>query len=109
MNNNNTTAGYINACGLPEARLAIAKHHSTLLSSSSSSASSSSTASTNDEEMKYQKGRDVTMDDVIIANGASGALELALTALLDHDSVLLGKKLCSLFLLYMHISFSRLI
>ena len=104
MINNNTTAGYINACGLPEARLAIAKHHS-----SSSSASSSSTASTNDEEMKYQKGRDVTMDDVIIANGASGALELALTALLDDDSVLLGKKLCRLLLPYMHISFSRLL
>lgn len=32
----------------------------------------------------------VSMDDVIIANGASGALELALTALLDEDSVLLG-------------------
>ena len=104
MNNNNTTAGYINACGLPEARLAIAKHHSTLLASSSSS-----TASTNDEEMKYQKGRDVTMDDVIIANGASGALELALTALLDDDSVLLGKKLCRLFLPCTHISFSKLI
>ena len=32
----------------------------------------------------------VSMDHVIIANGASGALELALTALLDEDSVLLG-------------------
>ena len=47
-------AGYVNACGTPEARAAIAKYHST------SSA-----------------------EDVIVANGASGALELALTALLD--------------------------
>lgn len=48
------TAGYVNACGTPEARAAIANYHST------SSA-----------------------EDVIVANGASGALELALTALLD--------------------------
>lgn len=47
-------AGYVNACGTPEARAAIAKYHS---------ASSP--------------------EDVIVANGASGALELALTALLD--------------------------
>jgi tyrosine aminotransferase len=52
-------AGYVNACGTPEARAAIAKHH------------------------------DTTDDNVIVANGASGALELALTALLDEDSVLL--------------------
>lgn len=32
----------------------------------------------------------LTSDDIIVANGVSGALELALTALLDEDSVLLG-------------------
>jgi len=56
----NMAAGYVNACGTPEARAAIAKYHST------SSA-----------------------EDVIVANGASGALELALTALLDEGSILL--------------------
>jgi DNA-binding transcriptional MocR family regulator len=33
----------------------------------------------------------VTPDDVIIANGVSGALELALSSLLDDDTALLGK------------------
>jgi len=56
-------AGYVNACGTPEARAAIAKHHSNLIQ--------------------------VSPEDVIVASGASGALELALTALLDEDSVLL--------------------
>jgi aspartate/methionine/tyrosine aminotransferase len=36
----------------------------------------------------------LTSDDVIVANGVSGALELALTALLDEDSVLLGAYFC---------------
>jgi tyrosine aminotransferase len=53
-------AGYINALGKPEARAAIAKHHGAK-----------------------------SPDDVIIANGCSGALELALTALLDPGTVLL--------------------
>ena len=52
-------AGYVNACGAPNARLAIASHHGT------------------------------SPDNVIVANGASGALELALTALIDEDSILL--------------------
>ena len=33
----------------------------------------------------------VSPDDVIVANGVSGALELVLTALLDEDTVLLGE------------------
>lgn len=57
-------AGYINACGLPAARVAIAAHHA-------------SAATT------------VTADHVIVANGCSGALELVLTALLDQGDLLL--------------------
>eukprot|EP00980_Cylindrotheca_fusiformis_P025775 scaffold14589_cov106-Cylindrotheca_fusiformis.AAC.4 len=59
-------AGYINACGTLQARNAIAKHHS------------------------YQ-AHDAVIgpDNVIVANGCSGALELALTALLDTHSTLL--------------------
>lgn len=59
-------AGYVNACGTPHARAAIAAHHSKQCSVSS-----------------------VSPDDVIVANGASGALELALTALLDIGTVIL--------------------
>lgn len=57
-------AGYVPACGTWEARCAIAQHHST-------------------------PNGTVLPDDVIIANGCSGALELVLTALLDEDSILL--------------------
>lgn len=65
------TAGYVNACGLPDARAAVAKHHSS-------------------------ETGEVDPEDVIIASGASGALELALTALLDEDTVLLGEwRACS--------------
>jgi tyrosine aminotransferase len=53
--------GYVNACGTPEARAAIAERH----------------------------GASATADNVIVASGCSGALELALTALLDADSILL--------------------
>eukprot|EP00814_Leptocylindrus_danicus_P003945 CAMPEP_0116024524 /NCGR_PEP_ID=MMETSP0321-20121206/12371_1 /TAXON_ID=163516 /ORGANISM="Leptocylindrus danicus var. danicus, Strain B650" /LENGTH=495 /DNA_ID=CAMNT_0003496277 /DNA_START=83 /DNA_END=1570 /DNA_ORIENTATION=- len=55
---------YVNACGSDDARLAIAAHHST-------------------ENTK------VDVDDVIIGCGCSGALELALTALLDEGSSIL--------------------
>jgi tyrosine aminotransferase len=57
-------AGYVNALGLPAAREAIATLHS-----------SSSWR--------------LHADQVVVANGCSGALELALTALLDVDSILL--------------------
>jgi tyrosine aminotransferase len=57
-------AGYANACGTPEARQAIAKYHS------------------------YPE-HVIRPDNVIVANGCSGALELALTALLDPGTVLL--------------------
>lgn len=56
-------AGYVNACGLPEARKAIAKFHSAAEETS-----------------------------VIVANGCSGALEIALTALLDPGTILLVPK-----------------
>lgn len=62
-------AGYVGATGTREAREAIARHHS----------------------FDSASGGEVGPDDVIIASGASGALEIALTALLDGDSVLLGE------------------
>lgn len=61
---NDHAASYSNACGTNEARLAIAKHHS------------------------YSEIR-VSPDNVIVANGCSGALELALTSLLDPGTTLL--------------------
>lgn len=66
-------AGYVNACGTPRARAAIAAHHSTQYTDANEPCSVSR----------------VSPDDVIVANGASGALELALTALLDMGSVIL--------------------
>lgn len=57
-------AGYVNACGSNEARAAIAKSCTTLAVA-------------------------VSPDDVVIANGCSGALELALTTILDEGSILL--------------------
>ena len=58
------TAGYVNACGTSIARDAVALYHS------------------------FPENR-VSMEQVVIANGCSGALELALTALLDPGTVLL--------------------
>jgi tyrosine aminotransferase len=60
------SAGYINACGLPAAREAIAKHHSYPIA-----------------------GGQVTADNVIVASGCSGTLELVLTALLDPGTAIL--------------------
>lgn len=57
-------AGYVNACGTPAAREAIAKYHS------------------------YPE-HVIDSDNVIVANGCSGSLELALTTLLDPGSILL--------------------
>lgn len=59
-------AGYVNALGKPEARQAIANHYATAWNQTS-----------------------LSFDRVVIANGCSGALELALTALLDPGSILL--------------------
>jgi tyrosine aminotransferase len=69
-------AGYVNACGAPEARAAVAKHHSHQCNG-------------NDDEGSSTLEHTVPPDDVIIANGASGALELALSSLLDKDTILL--------------------
>jgi tyrosine aminotransferase len=57
-------AGYVNACGTPEARQAIADYHS------------------------YPEHK-IRPENIIVANGCSGALELALTALLDPGTILL--------------------
>eukprot|EP00984_Skeletonema_dohrnii_P031476 scaffold24019_cov159-Skeletonema_dohrnii-CCMP3373.AAC.1 len=71
-------AGYVNAVGTAEARHAIHKYHYP------------NTNNTNLDDREADSNIVVTSpDDVIVANGASGALELGLTALLDEDSVLL--------------------
>jgi tyrosine aminotransferase len=57
-------AGYVNACGTPEARQAIADAHS-------------------------YPAHKISPDNVIVANGCSGALELALSALLDPGTAIL--------------------
>lgn len=61
---NHDLAGYSHACGSPMARKAIASHHS------------------------YPEVR-IRPDNVIVTNGCSGALNLALNALLDEDSTVL--------------------
>lgn len=73
-----TTAGYANACGTAEARYAIHKYHYP-----------NTTLQRDDVEEDVNDIVRTSPDDVIVANGASGGLELALTALLDEDSVLL--------------------
>ena len=62
-------AGYVNACGTDKARESIADHYGV-----------------------------ISPDQVIVANGCSGALELALTSLLDDDTYLLVP--CPAFPLY---------
>jgi tyrosine aminotransferase len=79
-----SSAGYANAIGIIEARIAIAKHHRDHQTSKRS----------DDDDDDDERGKGsvmVTPDDVIIANGVSGALELALSSLLDDDTALLGK------------------
>jgi tyrosine aminotransferase len=61
-------AGYINACGLLSARQAIAHYHS----------------SSNNNSSKR-----ISAENVIIASGCSGVLELVLTALLDPGTFIL--------------------
>ncbi len=89
--------GYINACGTNQARLAIAKHHSShyrrrgmqrrMLSKNDDINGCGSAAMGGRANVEIS----VSPDDVIVANGVSGALELALTALLDEDTVLLSE------------------
>jgi tyrosine aminotransferase len=61
------SAGYINACGMQAARQAIAAYHS------------------------YAE-QEITSENVIVASGCSGALELALTSMLDPGTFLLVPK-----------------
>lgn len=87
--------GYINACGTLQARIAIAKHHSShrfqrkMLNEDDNTSGGDNI----DANCVAADGLPITPDDVIIANGVSGALELALTALLDEDTVLLGESI----------------
>ena len=74
-------AGYVNACGTGDARVAIHKYHYPN--------SSTLQKHEGDKEEEEELVVTTTPDDVIVANGASGSLEIALTALLDEDSVLL--------------------
>jgi len=71
-------AGYVNACGIPQARNAIAQFHNPNNKNANKASSSSAPAD----------GAALS-DHVVIANGCSGALELALTAILDPGSILL--------------------
>lgn len=61
---NRQSISYANACGTHAARVAIARHHS------------------------YPEHR-ISADNVVVANGCSGALELAITALLDPGTSIL--------------------
>eukprot|EP00986_Skeletonema_menzelii_P003241 scaffold971_cov142-Skeletonema_menzelii.AAC.5 len=72
------SAGYVNATGTPEARHAIHKYHYPNANNTS--------LHDGDDEFNIVV---TSPDDVIVATGASGALELGLTALLDEGSVLL--------------------
>lgn len=68
------TASYANALGSLPARQAIAGFHS---------------SSHHDDGSSCTNAVSLEADHVVIANGCSGALELALTALLDSDSIVL--------------------
>ncbi len=70
-----------------KARIAIAKYHCL-----DDRASTRFDDNGNDEK-EEEEGSTVTItsDDVIIANGVSGALELALSSLLDENATLLGE------------------
>lgn len=74
-------AGYCNACGTTEARVAIHKYHYPI--------SSTLQQRKEDKEEEEEVVVTTTPDDVVVCSGASGSLEIALTALLDEDSVLL--------------------
>lgn len=64
LRHNPHAAAYANACGIPEARKSIANHHS------------------------YPEHQ-ISASSVIVSNGCSGALELAVTSLLDPGTILL--------------------
>lgn len=90
--------GYINACGTTKARMAIAKHHSSHIHWRKMEGTILNQSNDVDAHCVAIDGQEnnhmisVSPDDVIVANGVSGALELALTALLDEDTVLLGER-----------------
>lgn len=80
-NSSTKAAGYVNACGTSDARRAIAAFHSVHLAPRQHV--------DHDPTLSSPHGKGLTEDDVIVANGCSGALELALTSLLNPDDVLL--------------------
>lgn len=73
--------------------MAIAKHHLSGMTTASAECNKmeSNIDDTGVDPASFDAAAvvEVTSDDVIIANGVSGALELALTSLLDDDSILL--------------------
>lgn len=81
------TAGYVNACGTTEARLAIAHHH--FQHDPNLHQHSYHQPCHNGVVPTLHPVLSELADHVIVANGCSGALELALTAVLDNDSILL--------------------
>jgi tyrosine aminotransferase len=71
---NGHSASYIDACGLPSARQAIADFHATRINHD------------NNNSNNNQHRIVTSAENVIIANGCSGALELAITACLESNS-----------------------
>ena len=72
--------------------MAIARHHgNSSRSSIIGGGGGGGGGKTADVDVDDSRAVKVTPDDVIVAGGASGALELVLTALLDEDTVLLGE------------------
>ena len=74
--------------------MAIARHHGNSSRSSiigGGGGGGGGGGKTADVDVDDSRAVKVTPDDVIVAGGASGALELVLTALLDEDTVLLGE------------------
>jgi tyrosine aminotransferase len=81
----NPGASYTNALGTDEARKAIALYHSSDHDTDHDLSSSSSSSSS----LQIKKLTTPTKDNVIVASGCSGTLEIVLTALLDPGTILL--------------------
>lgn len=79
QNNDNLASSYIDACGLPAARQAIANYHHYYPPKSTTSSTTSSNIDDNTDTMN------ANADNVIIANGCSGAIELAITAIMENN------------------------
>ena len=86
-----TTAGYVNALGTHRLRQAIAHHHSQwhLDTTTTASTRHGGGGGGGGGELVRVPGRPVSANQVVVASGCSGALDLALRALLDPGTYLL--------------------